>query len=204
MNTIGFQFKIVLQNVTPQIWRRIIVPKNIDMADFAYAIMDSMQWYGIRLYRFHIDKSLLMPDYTWRYYDKRICYFNYLEDFINTGCDIEFEYNVRNTEDELGWMHTLEYEGEVNFDKDISICIDGEMACPPDDVDYEKGYLEFLKIVMNYDEPEKRYDELDRVFFDVEDRLDFHPHKFDITKVSIRKDLPYDVMWKDFPLEIIT
>ena len=60
----GYQFKVTLQGVEPHIWRRIIVPKNIHMADFAYAIMDSMQWYAIRIFRFHIDKTLLMPDYV--------------------------------------------------------------------------------------------------------------------------------------------
>lgn len=180
------------------------------MADFAYAIMDSMQWDAIRLYRFHIDKSLIMPDYTWRYYDTRICYFNYLEDFI--GSEIEFEYNVRDNEQTLGWMHTIEFEGEVPFDNrsevvastNLSICIDGERACPPDDVGYEEGYKLFIQKVMDENDLQGRIEELHRVYFDAENRLDFHPDKFDITKVNIRTALPYDVMWKDFPLRTTT
>lgn len=197
----GYQFKITLQDVEPVVWRRIVVPCDIHMADFVFAITDSMRWSGIYLPRFHIDRSLMMPDYTWKYYDVRILYFNYIRDFLE--CELEFEYTVE-SETELGWMHTLTYEGIVDdFDKDVSICIGGENACPPDECWNAEGYYEWLKIALS-ENPEERLYALQKVYFDWEQRSDFKPEEFDCNSFTIRTALPFEVMWKNDPLHDIT
>ena len=182
---VGYQFKITLQDIEPPIWRRIIVPSTCHFADFEYAIMDAMQWEGVCITRFHIDKSLLMPDYQWQYFNERVYYFNDVKDFLE--CEIEFEYKCEEEEGVLGWMHRVEYEGEVDFHGDTSICVDGRRACPPDDVAFATMYPEFVKNVIN---PEKRLETLQTFFWDWHERLDYDPEVFDREKAVIRHANP--------------
>ena len=197
----GYQFKITLQDVEPVVWRRIVVPCEIDMADLVFAITDSMGWTGIYLPRFHIDKALLMPDYLWKYCDVRILYFNYIRDFLDS--ELEFEYVVE-SETELGWMHTITYEGVVeDFDKEVSVCIGGERACPPDECWNAEGYYKWLETAMHED-PEERLYALRKVYFDWEKRSDYKPDVFDCKSVEIRTALPFEVMWKNDPLHDTT
>ena len=181
----GYQFKINLQDVQPLIWRRIVVPTTCTFADFEYAIMDSMGWEGVCITRFHIDKSLLMPDYQWQYFNQDIYYFNDVKDFLN--CELEFEYKCEEEEDVLGWMHTIEYEGEVEFDGTISVCVDGERACPPDDLEFSTAYPLFAK---NVADPESRLETLQKYFWDWYERLDYDVDVFDCSKVKIRLAKP--------------
>lgn len=49
-----YQFKIVLKDVTPKIWRRIQVPENYTFWDLHVAIQDAMGWYDCHLHEFEI------------------------------------------------------------------------------------------------------------------------------------------------------
>ena len=86
----SYQFKITLDDTDPIVWRRVQVPKHTTFYGFALAIQDAMQWYGIKLYRFIIDKQILVPDYD----NEEVgveCHVNYVEDIINSE-EITFEY----------------------------------------------------------------------------------------------------------------
>jgi len=48
------QFKIELKNISPLIWRRILVPIDCNFWDLHIAIQDAIGWYDAHLHRFEI------------------------------------------------------------------------------------------------------------------------------------------------------
>jgi len=179
----AYQFKITLQGIHPPIWRRIQVPTNSTLHEFALAILDSMQWFGISYFRFVVEKSILVPYYEGDDYmrDTHVTPMNCL-----IGCrDIEFEYTL--PEDEgAGWMHTLEYEGEVSTTYEGPRCMDGARGCPPDDLKgCARAYEDFLKIVMDPSHPER-----DATLYFNFAGPDFDSERFDINTVRFRRAGP--------------
>ncbi|MCK4309391.1 MAG: plasmid pRiA4b ORF-3 family protein, partial [Candidatus Atribacteria bacterium] len=53
-----YQFKIVLKDIKPSIWRRIQVPKTYTFYDLHVAIQDAMRWYDGHLHEFEITNPL--------------------------------------------------------------------------------------------------------------------------------------------------
>ena len=193
----GYQFKITLQDIEPPIWRRIIVPQDIHMADFGCYILDAMQWKWFFLHRFHIDKALLMPDFEWRYFDYRILHYNFLRDFIDS--ELELEYSLedeRYFEGKLGWMHTIEYEGEAKFDGK-PVCIDGARACPPTEIGFEEGYERLIEGI-------KRGDDVFEMLYygfgaDWDEDDVYDPEAFDKNKCNFRPAAKLESIWPNCP-----
>ena len=175
----AYQFKVTLQDIEPTIWRRFLVPKDYTVAEFTYAIEDSMQWHGVRLHRFIIEKSIPLPDY------EEDEHYRMLEDIPLDSIlkyDIQYEYNIGDNLGE-GWMHTVEFEGEVDRDILYPVCLDGARACPPEQPKgYPQGYYKFLEIVNDLDYPER-----DRIMWLNDAENGFDPEKFDISTVRYRK-----------------
>lgn len=192
----AYQFKVILQDVEPPVWRRLVVPKDCNFADFANSLCGSMQWSGICIDRFYINKSILIPD--WGVVDERELFYHMVADYLD--CEIEYEYrfDYEWVGDEYvwqgGWIHSVFFEGEVDapdgFDGTKSMCIDGGGACPPDEVVFADGYREFVKVVTdknNEDREDMIYKYIDdwEAFLD-EDR-EWDPLAFDLRSVKIRK-----------------
>lgn len=178
----AYQFKITLEGIEPPIWRRFQIPKTATMGEFAYALEDSMKWSGTCFHRFIVEKSIALPDYeNGEWYDilETIPLSSMIEHTL------EYEYNIDDHK-ELGggWMHTIEYEGEVESTCIHPVCIDGERACPPDCLDgYAKAYGSFLQVVMNEDHPERDWALYKHDYEDT----GFHPEAFDKKTVRYRK-----------------
>jgi Plasmid pRiA4b ORF-3-like protein len=49
-----YQFKITLEDISPAIWRRILVPARYTFWDFHVAIQDSMGWLDYHLHAFEL------------------------------------------------------------------------------------------------------------------------------------------------------
>jgi len=54
LNNQVLQFKIELQEITPTIWRRILVPADYNFWDLHVGIQDSMGWLDYHLHYFEI------------------------------------------------------------------------------------------------------------------------------------------------------
>lgn len=146
---------------------------------------------------------MIMPNFDWKYFDYRILHYNYIRDFLN--CEIEFEYYACIKEDrELGWMHTIEYEGEADLETDKPICIDGARACPPDEVGFEQGYYELIAAVAANDE-EKVFELLTKGYGHLDEPETYDPDAFDKTKCDFRPAGDVNHKYRHLlPLESIT
>ncbi len=151
-----YQFKITLLNITPSIWRRILVPDNYSFWDFHVAIQDSMGWTDSHLHAFRFRKKhkrkiteIGIPNED-RYDDEpeilpgwEIKISNVFNDL---GVKIEYLYDFGDS-----WLHEILFEGHLIKERNLKypLCVDGDRACPPEDCGGESGYFRLLEIISN-------------------------------------------------------
>jgi len=158
-----YQFKIVLKDIKPPIWRRIQVPKTYSFWDLHVAIQDAMGWYDCHLHEFKLinyftgaEINIGIPDEEfedyktlpgWKY--KITDYFILEKQWVNYIYDFG-DY----------WKHRITLEKILPKEKNIDypICIKGKRACPPEDCGSSYGYENFLEIIRN--PKDEQYEEM--------------------------------------------
>jgi len=154
-NEVVFQFKIILQNIRPAIWRCIQIKKQCTFWDLHVAIQDAMGWSDSHLHELRVfNPATGKKEYIGIPGDEG-------EDVhpMLAGWDVEVEHYMRSEANhemlylyDFGdsWEHLVEFEGEQekNFDK-YPVCIAGARACPPEDVGGIPGYENFISIIKN-------------------------------------------------------
>ena len=132
--------RIELQNVSPSIWRDILVPSDYSFWDLHVAIQDSMGWLDYHLHAFRIldphstaTVEIGIPDEAiplganlvlagWEVPVR--LYLN------EAGQAVNYEYDFGD-----GWEHQVMLKEIVPYERDTKypICVGGERACPPED-----------------------------------------------------------------------
>jgi len=145
-----YQFRIGLLNVAPAIWRRIQL-KDCSIDKLHECIQTAMGWTNSHLHRFEIeglvcgDPELLCDDPE--------CFVgtNSLETMVSdivprSGARflLSYEYDFGDR-----WRHEVVFEGCLPMDQGVRypLCLEGERACPPEDVGGVDGYEEFLEVI---------------------------------------------------------
>jgi hypothetical protein len=146
--TEGFYLlKIQLQYIEPAIWRRFVVPADITLDRLHDVIQIIMGWEDCHLHEFTIGKKRFteypespeegLPCGKYRIGDlvrQKDSTFHYLYDFGDS------------------WEHELTLEDNHYFSSTpghVISCINGENACPPEDVGGIPGFEEFCKAINN-------------------------------------------------------
>ena len=143
------EIKITLLGIEPPIWRRFAVPENRSLAvlhDFIQAVMG---WKNCHLHMFEVGGrrySAPYPDMEWeqdsRFYNERNLR---LRDIAKRGVSrVRYGYDFGDD-----WQHELEVVkiGPPETDQWYPVCLEGERACPPEDVGGICGYQEFLEAI---------------------------------------------------------
>jgi hypothetical protein len=168
-----YQFKIVLENIKPLIWRRIQVPENYNFWELHVAIQDAMGWLDCHLHQFYVNDPktggepmlIGIPDDecpvdipTLAGWKTRISDF-----FSLRNKKIVYEYDFGD-----GWSHVILLEKILQKDPGVKypICIAGKRACPPEDCGGFWGYEELIKIFKDplHEEYQDRIDWLGKIF----------------------------------------
>jgi hypothetical protein len=190
------QFKIELVEISPVIWRRILVPFDYNFWDLHVAMQDAMGWLDYHLHHFEIrgkgkkgEAHIGIPDFD-RFDEMKEVYPGWeipLMGYFN-DLDITAKYLY----DYGDSWHMVRLEGYLCKEKNIKypLCIAGERACPPEDCGGVGGYYEMLKILSGPMNAE--YKEMKRWV-----GKDWDPEKFD--KDAIKFDDPYKRWEKAFP-----
>jgi hypothetical protein len=184
------QFKIELPEISPLIWRRILVPSNYNFWDLHVAIQDSMGWLDYHLHYFEIKgkgkkktEHIGIPDFD-RFEEMQevfpgweIPVLNYFNDL---GITAKYLYDYGDS-----WLHTVRLEGYLIKEKNLKypLCIGGARSCPPEDCGGGPGYTELLATLSNpenddYENMKKWVgEEWDPEYFD-KDMIEFwNPYK---------------------------
>lgn len=175
---------VVLVNITPQIWRRLVVPLDTTLAQLHHVLQAAMGWTDSHLHEFDIgglrygDVDLLNAD---RFADDAQAFDAAevrLRDFSRMpGTAFTYVYDFGDN-----WRHTITLEKLVAVTPapKSATCIDGARCCPPEDVGGSTGYAEFLRILL-HPEPEE-IDEQRQLKRWSGGRFD--PERFDLAKTD--------------------
>lgn len=152
-----FQFKITLAKIEPPIWRRIQV-HDCTLDKLHEHIQTAMGWTNSHLHQFKIndelygDPMLMEEDFEERgYQDSTTTTLSAI--LPKTGKRLAFVYEYDFGD---GWDHDIVFEGRPKAEpgRKYPLCIEGERACPPEDVGGSSGYEEFLETIANPDHEE--------------------------------------------------
>jgi hypothetical protein len=147
-----YQFMIVLEGVSPTVWRRIQVPENYSFWDLHVAIQDGMGWLDYHLHEFGIPALAGGPTVALGFPDEEFAerkilpdYAEYISDYFsteNSGADYLYDFGD-------GWQHSVRLEAVLPARSGIHypICLGGERACPPEDCGGPPGFEDFLRII---------------------------------------------------------
>lgn len=174
-----FQLKITLRESDPAIWRRIQIA-NCTLDKLHAHIQTAMGWTNSRLHHFEIggerhgDPELLDDGFEdFECVDSTV---TRISDILpNDGKRFRFLYVYDFGDD---WKHEVLFEGCLKAEKGghYPVCVEGERACPPEDVGGVWGYAEFLEAIA--DPNHEQHDD----FADWAGNYD--PQEFDAGKIS--------------------
>lgn len=181
-----YQIKITLKDIRPPVWRRLLVPSAMTLAEFHYVIQEAMGWMGGHLHMFMKGRQIFEPANPGDPLGLGID----IGDFGQEGED-EAEYTLAEMLPRLksklryvydfgdDWNHEILLEDRLEPEpgKSYPVCIKGRRACPPEDCGGPWGYADLLEALKNPDHPEH------------EDMLEwvdgeFNPEAFDLDETN--------------------
>jgi SOS-response transcriptional repressor LexA len=176
-----YRFKITLQGTDPAIWRRIET-KDVMLEQLHELIQSTMGWTNSHLHQFEIagrrytDPRFMMDDLDdFGAVDYRGVRVSDLVSERGAGLRMGYEYDFGD-----GWQHEIVLEEVTQSEPGSRYprCIDGERACPPEDVGGVYGFAEYVEAITNPGHSE--HDEF------LEWRGPFDPARFDAAQATRR------------------
>lgn len=167
------QLKITLRDVSPAIWRRVLVPSELTLLELHHVIQITMGWEDYHLHDFTINRrryAVPDPEDIDDPIDERE---SRLKSILRTRQKFTYQYDFGD-----GWDHNIVVEKVVDDPaiRDV-VCIDGARACPPEDSGGPWGYEEKLTALTRPDDPDMK---------ELRDWIgkDFDPERFDCDAVN--------------------
>lgn len=147
MPTSYYLLHISLSDISPEIWRTFVVPSSISLDRLHDVIQIVMGWNDCHLHEFIISNK--------RYTENPEHNDHSIESMLHTlgelltrpGRSITYLYDFGD-----GWNHMItlvDNDHPVDIKQPHLFCIDGERACPPEDVGGVRGYEEFCNAINN-------------------------------------------------------
>jgi hypothetical protein len=144
-----FDFTISLLETKPTIWRRIQV-EDCTLAKFHRHLQAAFGWQNLHLHQFEINGLRYGPALG-KGFDGDIeneAKARLTDLLPKSGQRTEwvYEYDMIG-----GWRHRVVFEGYASKEKGkkYPLCVEGEGACPPEDIGGPSGYNEYLAVLAN-------------------------------------------------------
>ena len=172
-----YQIKVTLNGVKPPIWRRILVPNNLDLGSFHVVLQIVLGWTNSHLHQFECDGKV----YGMQDDELDFGFETHDEDQVKLSQLLKKEKQTLIYEYDFGdgWTHKILLEKILPFTKEteLPVCIKGKRACPPEDCGGIWGYHELLEVIEDTNHPEH------------EEMLEwlgegFDPEAFDIQEIN--------------------
>lgn len=177
-----YQFRIALREISPAIWRRVLVRSESTIADLHYTIQLAMGWSDAHLNRFVIHGK----DYGVHHLGG----LGFSDDPAQVQL-ADFRFRVRERflyEYDFGdlWQHDVRLERKLPLElkRTYPVCITGKRACPPEDCGGPWGFMEH----------EQRYSlfhiaaRLDDIVEDEEDDIEFYRDELEMYCQWLKKE----------------
>jgi len=173
-----YAIKVTLLGTKPPIWRRLLVPASMTLAKLHDILQTTMGWHDCHMHEFRAgERHFGRPD----------------PEDISMGMQVENERNIRLSSVlrrpgakliytyDFGdnWEHAIVLEKLLPRLPDMTspICIDGSLACPPDDCGGIPGFYELLDALAdpNHEQHQEMRDWIGG---------DFDPRAFSVEEVN--------------------
>jgi hypothetical protein len=139
-----FQLRVQLREVAPVVWRRVLVPGGVRLAKLDLMVQAAMGWTNSHLHMFKIGDLTYgsqFDDYPPEELDDKA---------VTVAVALEgqrrfiYEYDFGD-----GWEHDVVVEDRTQplLGLKFGVCIDGQNACPPEDVGGPWGYANMLQAI---------------------------------------------------------
>ena len=136
---------IQLEHCEPPIWRRIRVPSELPLPQFARVIESAMGWESYHLHQFDVDGvafGIVGDDFTDHIIDETAVVVRQI--LPREGAELRFDYDFGDD-----WHHLIrtEHITERNEHAPRVELLDGARSCPPEDVGGIWGYKNLLDVL---------------------------------------------------------
>ncbi len=143
------EFKIALADITPEIWRRVVVPASISLAGLHTVIQATMGWENSQLHMFMVGghRYGIPEDDDWDNGRKLLEEADHrLGDLVTAGDWFLYVYDFGDD-----WRHEISVEALRPLGKNEAVpaVFAGQYACPPEDCGGPFSYPEMLEVLRN-------------------------------------------------------
>ena len=149
----AYQLYVELDWVRPKVWRRLLVPITIQLPSLHVTLLFGTGWQGGHIHEFvFADANYGRIEPGWDLPDGVLDEAHVtLHEALGSRKTFVYVYDYGDN-----WVHKVKVEKIVKLDAAIcsAVCLDGENACPPEDVGGAPGYEEFLAALADPTDPE--------------------------------------------------
>jgi hypothetical protein len=140
-----YQLKVTLLDTSPPIWRRLLVPAELTLAQLHDVLQVAMGWQDGHLHEFSAGGRRFGPRDPGDQFmaddvedERRVRVFGL---FGRTGAKAVYTYDFGDT-----WEHSIVLEKRLPAAPNMiyPICTDGQLACPPEDCGGIPGFYDLL------------------------------------------------------------
>jgi hypothetical protein len=151
-NQPAYQLKVTLQGIKPPIWRRVLVPSDVRLAQLHDILQGLMGWMNCHMHQFEANRVCYgepSPDFDFEVIDERKVALDQV--LTRPKLSLRYEYDFGD-----GWMHSVVLERIVKTEPGaiLPVCVAGARACPPEDCGGIPGYYNFVEAVTDPSHPE--------------------------------------------------
>jgi hypothetical protein len=174
-----YQIKVTLLGTNPPIWRRLLVPSVLTLAQLHDVVQTAMGWQGGHMHEFRAGRRYFgKPDPEYRSIgiepveNERSVR---LSDVLRkAGPKFIYTYDLGDS-----WEHAIVLEKQLPVDPNAKypVCTDGQLACPPEDCGGIPGFYDLVEAIAdpNHEQHQELRDWLG---------YDFDPLAFSIDSVN--------------------
>lgn len=166
-----YQLKVSLSGAKPPIWRRLLVPSAVSLAQLHRILQLAMGWTDSHLHQFEVHGQFYgVPNPEFGKDIKNEARVRLADVLMREKDSMMYEYDFGD-----GWEHKIVLEKILEHSEAGAAprCIGGARACPPEDCGGIWGYMDILAALR--DPSHESHEEIREWFDD-----DFDPEHFDV------------------------
>lgn len=138
------QLRIMLEDVHPPVWRRLLVPGSVRLDKLHRMFQASMGWEDRHLHSFQVGDVLFgsqFDDYPDDELDEKSVT---VASAVGEQRRFGYEYDFGDS-----WRHEVVVEAAWRMPVGLkfAVCVDGQNACPPEDAGGPPGYADLLEVL---------------------------------------------------------
>ena len=142
------RLKITLRGVRPPVWRRLVVPASMTLAQLHSVFQTAMGWTDSHLHSFEVGGVLYgdVEEFDGPVGNETR---TRLSSVIGSASKFRYEYDFGD-----GWEHDVVVEQVLSTSVITPSCVAGRRACPPEDCGGPGGYAYLLDVLADSDHEE--------------------------------------------------